>query len=76
MAKKPIEYDDSNQVPYTVVQTGLKPPSSNWSDIRCGACGTVSRAYWWSLSGGGKKCRGCGGKHNSSGTTSPIKKGK
>lgn len=71
--RKPIEYDFDKMTPYTVTRTGCKAPSSNWSDIKC-ACGTTVRAYWWSISGGGKKCPGCGGKHNSAGYTAPVKK--
>lgn len=64
-------YDHDNAKPYKVVGTGLKPPSSNYSIIRC-HCGTETRAYWWSISGGGKKCPGCGGLHNSMGMTAPL----
>lgn len=61
----------SGEVGYTVVATGCKAPSSNWSDIKCGHCGTVSRAYWWSLAGSGKRCENkqCRAKHNSYGTS-------
>jgi hypothetical protein len=69
------EYNPSENArrPYTVVGYGLKPPSSNWSDIRCPFCGTVSRAYWWSIAGGGKCCENkkCGAKHTSYGDSMP-----
>lgn len=74
MTKKKVQYDNDKALPYTVTRTGLKPPSSNWSDIKCPHCGVTSRAYWWSISGGGKKCVGCGAMHNSAGMTSPLKK--
>lgn len=75
----PVTYDYANSKRYEVIRTGCKAPSSNWSDIRCPWCNTVSRAYWWSISGGGKKCVGCGAMHNSAGMTAqqikPTKKG-
>lgn len=67
-----VKYDYDKSVLSSVVRVGLKAPSSNWSDIKCGLCGTVSRAYWWSLSGGGKKCEGCGAIHNSALMTAPV----
>lgn len=71
----PFSYDHTNAKPYRVTRTGLKAPSSNWSDIECPFCQTVVRAYWWSLSGSGKKCTGCGALHGSSGMTSqPVTK--
>lgn len=72
----PIAYDHDNAKTYTVTGRGLKPPSSNWSNIRCPFCQSVVRAYHWSLFGGGKKCP-CGAKHDGYGNTAqPIKKGK
>lgn len=68
------KYDLERTQPYTVLRTGLKPPSSNWSDVKCPFCQSISRAYWWSLSGSGKKCIGCGALHGSSGHTLPLKK--
>lgn len=68
-----IKYDDENAKQYEVVRTGCKPPSSNWSDIKCPFCAAVVRAYWWSIAGGGKKCS-CGAKHNSYGYTSQVVK--
>ena len=67
-----VEYDPEHAHPYTVERSGLKPPSSNWSDIKCPFCGTVSRAYWWSIAGSGKKCP-CGALHGSGGMTIPPK---
>ncbi len=69
------EYDYDAAREYAVVGSGLKAPSSNWVDIKCPFCGTTSRAFIWSLSGGGKKCvnKKCGAKHNSTGSTSPVK---
>jgi hypothetical protein len=68
-------YDRDLERPYTVVGHGLKPPSSNWSDIQCPFCGHVSRAYWWSIFGGGKLCegKGCHAKFNSWGNAYPRK---
>lgn len=37
--------------------------------IRCPFCGTVTKAYVWSLTGGGKKCPGCGAIHTGHGMT-------
>ena len=37
--------------------------------IDCPFCHTEVKAYLWSLSGGGKRCPGCGAKHNAYGTT-------
>lgn len=69
------DYDRDNARPYKVMRTGLKPPSSNYSDIKCPFCEREVRAYWWSIAGGGKKCI-CGAKHDSRGMTAqPIKKG-
>jgi hypothetical protein len=68
------DYDWANARPYKVKRTGIKAPSSNWSDIECPFCGQEVRAYWWSISGGGKRCL-CGAKHNSAGMTAqPIRK--
>lgn len=72
MTKGP-NYDHDAALPYVVTAQGLKPPSSNWSDIRCPFCKATVRAYHWSLYGGGKKCT-CGAKHNGYGTTAPILK--
>mgnify|MGYP003574910857 CR=1 FL=1 len=65
-------YDWDNAKEFTVTRTGIKAPSSNWSDIKCPHCGVTSRAYWWSISGGGKKCIGCGAMHNSGGMTAQL----
>lgn len=65
------EYDVDRARPYEIRRTGIKPPSSNWSDIACPFCGRVVRAYWWSLAGSGKKCP-CGALHGSFGTV-PLK---
>lgn len=69
------EYNREAAREYRVRRTGLKAPSSNWADIECPFCVTESRAYIWSLHGGGKKCinRKCGAMHNGYGTTSPVK---
>jgi hypothetical protein len=70
------DYDWANARQYTVTGTGLKPPSSNYSNIKCPYCSASVRAYWWSISGGGKKCH-CGAMHNSAGMTAlPVKKTK
>lgn len=65
-------YDLDRARPYRVIRSGLKQPSSNWSDIVCPFCSAIVRAYWWSLCGGGKKCT-CGAKHNGYGQTVPPK---
>lgn len=69
------EYDFDRSREFSIVGRGLKAPSSNWVDVKCPFCQHVSRAYVWSLSGGGKKCenRKCGAKHNSVGMTAPLK---
>jgi len=61
------KYDRDNARQYTVTRTGIDPPSSNWSIIQCPWCSALDKAYWWSISGGGKKCSGCGAMHNSAG---------
>jgi hypothetical protein len=50
--------------------TGL---GKRYEDIECPFCGTVSRAFVWSLCGGGKVCinRKCGAKHRNGGITMP-----
>lgn len=66
------EYDHDKAKKGLVLRTGLKPPSSNYSICRCPFCQQETRAYWWSLAGGGKKC-GCGAKYYSSLMYSPPK---
>ena len=70
-----VEYDHEAAREYTVVREGCKYPSSTWWDIRCPFCQTISRAYRWSLYGGGKLCeaKSCRAKHNGYGTTIPRK---
>ena len=70
------EYDFENQKQCRIVREGIKPPSSNYYDLACGHCGTVSRAYWWSLAGSGKKCenRACGALMLSSCMAAPVKR--
>lgn len=65
-------YDADKNRQFRVLRTGLKAPSSNWSDIECPFCQTVVRAYWWSLAGSGKKCPKCKAIHGSYGTM-PVK---
>jgi hypothetical protein len=69
-------YDYKAGVSYKVLRTGLKPPSSNYSIIECPFCQQQSRAYWWSISGGGKRCENkkCGAMFNSAGTAYPALK--
>ena len=67
------EYDYKMARDHAVTARGMKPPSSNWSDIKCPFCGAVVRAYHWSLCGGGKKCT-CGAKHDGFGSTIPLKR--
>lgn len=66
------KYDFEASREYVVLRTGLKPPSSNYSVIRCPFCATEFEAFWWSIAGGGKKCPGCGAKHNSWGKAAPV----
>ena len=68
------KYDWENPKTYRVISTGLKPPSSNYSVIECPFCETRFRAYWWSISGGGKKCPTCGALHNGSGGAAKVVK--
>jgi hypothetical protein len=63
-----VKYDYDSARPYTVTRTGYRPHA--WSDIKCPFCQRESRAYSWSLAGGGKCCP-CGAKHNFWGTTAP-----
>lgn len=72
----PVEYNRSPnaQRDFTVVaQGGYVGLGKRYADVRCPFCGTVSRAFIWSLSGGGKVCvnKRCGAKHGSTGQTSP-----
>ena len=60
----PVEYDHKRAEKGTVVRVGLKPPSSNYSICKCPFCAAQVQAFWWSLSGGGKKCD-CGAKLDS-----------
>lgn len=64
------EYDAENKKPGTVLSTGLKPPSSNFSIVRCPFCKQSLKAFHWSLAGGGKKCQ-CGAKMDISGAFAP-----
>lgn len=60
---------------YTVVaEGGFSGLGQRWIEIRCPFCGTVSRAFLWSLAGGGKRCenRRCRAKHASFGRTMPL----
>lgn len=57
-------FDWDNAKKYDVLRTGLKPPSSNYSIIKCPYDGSQFRAYWWSIAGGGKLCPSCGAKFN------------
>lgn len=71
-----VEYNRSpNAVrDYAVVrQGGFSGLGQRWAEIRCPFCGTVSRAFIWSISGGGKCCENkrCGAKHSSTGQTIP-----
>lgn len=59
-----VKYDHDEARRGKVVRTGLKPPSSNFSICKCPWCGGETKAFWWSLAGGGKKC-GCGAKYGS-----------
>lgn len=60
----PVDYDRTKAMKGIVLRTGLKPPSSNFSICRCPFCQGETKAYWWSLAGGGKKCY-CGAKYGS-----------
>jgi hypothetical protein len=44
--------------------------------IECPFCGTITRAYVWSLAGSGKKCDGCDAQFASFGMAYRIHKGK
>ncbi len=66
------EYDHDRAERGTILRTGLKPPSSNFSICRCPFCQGETKAFWWSLAGGGKKCY-CGAKYNSALMYSPPK---
>lgn len=58
-----MSYDETRARVGKVLRTGLKPPSSNYSICRCPFCQGETKAFWWSLAGGGKKCS-CGAKYN------------
>lgn len=56
-----------------VGEGGFSGLGKRWAEIRCPFCGTISRAFVWSLPGGGKCCENgrCGAKHGSTGQTIP-----
>lgn len=58
------DYDHDKARKGKVLRTGLKPPSSNFSICKCPWCEGETKAFWWSLAGGGKKCY-CGAKYGS-----------
>jgi hypothetical protein len=64
------EYDPTRAEAVAIVRRGMKRPSSLWSDLKCPFCKTVTRAYHWSLAGGGKKCA-CGAKFDYYGNAVP-----
>jgi hypothetical protein len=57
---------------YVVIRQGLQRPSSNYSVIRCPFCSAETKAFWWSLSGGGKRCE-CGAMFSSRGLAYRLK---
>lgn len=42
-------------------------------NVTCPFCGSMVTAYLWSLSGGGKRCPGCGGLHDALGFTHKLR---
>jgi hypothetical protein len=69
------EYNRSpNAMRDYTVEGGGSQHGKSYANIRCPFCGTLSRAYLWSLAGGGKCCENkrCGAKHNSWGGTIPV----
>lgn len=71
------KYDHDNPRDIRIIKQGMDPPSSRWSDMVCPFCGHISRAYHWSLAGGGKKCenRACGAKFDITAQAVPVLKG-
>lgn len=65
-----MTYDRSRAQMGRITRTGLKPPSSNFSICECPFCKAQTKAFWWSLAGGGKKCD-CGAKYDSGVMFSP-----
>lgn len=69
-------YSDNAARKYDVVrQGGFSGLGQRYVMIRCPFCGTESKAYIWSISGGGKLCenkKACGAKFASFGNAYPV----
>lgn len=69
-----VQYDSENARSYMRVTGSERRDHGRASFvIECPFCLTRSRAYKWSIAGGGKKCenKDCGAMHTSSGLTRP-----
>ena len=62
-----VRYDHADPRDYAVLSQRREMGRSR-SLIQCPFCTTQFWAYWWSISGGGKKCPGCGAMHGSAGS--------
>jgi len=74
MAKR-VEYDHDNAKTWTCLDR-IDEMGKSRVLIECPFCKEEFWAYIWSISGGGKKCTGCGAKHNGWGYAHPVKGGK
>lgn len=73
MARKPIEYNRSpNVIREFRAYNYRSEMGRSRVTIDCPFCSTSFHAYVWSISGGGKKCPGCGAMHTSFGQAYPV----
>lgn len=75
MAKKPIEYNRSENVQRTFkVLQQVRQMGKTRVLIECPFCLSRFWAFIWSISGGGKKCENkkCGAMHTSFGVAYPV----
>lgn len=63
-------YDRENPKPFQVLSV-IREMGRSRSLIECPFCLEQFWAYWWSISGGGKKCPKCGAMHVSVGSAYP-----
>lgn len=67
-----VAYDLDASRDFTVLSRSAGARGRTTVRIRCPFCSTTFQAYVWSISGGGKKCPGCGAMHASFGKASPV----
>ena len=62
MTRKKASYDRENPKPFEVLSRTSEMGRTS-IEVECPYCSEVFTAYVWSISGGGKKCPGCGAMH-------------